>query len=370
VACPTLISKVSDRGQSIGVLAPGAWKPLCTNQWSFLQVLAIGEGEIMKKIGLLKKTTLVLLLGFVFVCFIAFPSSAQNRGKVIIFHAGSLSIPFKQIAEAFNKKYPNVQVLREAAGSRICARKITDLKRRCDIMASADYSVIDTLLIPNYASWDIHFATNEMAIMYRPNSKYANEINSKNWYDILLKKGVEYGHSDPNADPAGYRSQLVWQLAEKYYKVPGLYKKLIAGCPLQNIRPKETDLIPLVEAGQLDYLFIYKSVCEQHHMPFVALPAQINLGSPAYADFYKQAMIRISGKKPGTFIEKKGAPMVYGITIPGNAPNKEWAIKFLAFVLGPQGRNIMEKNGQHAIYPVKLSGDSDQLPPAIKQLVK
>jgi molybdate/tungstate transport system substrate-binding protein len=325
---------------------------------------------MMKKTGFLKRMMPVLVTSFVCVSFMAFPSSAKNQGKVIIFHAGSLSIPFKQMAEAFNKKYPDVRVLREAAGSRICARKITDLKRRCDIMASADYSVIDTLLIPNYASWDIHFATNEMAIMYRPNSKYAKEINGTNWYDILLKKEVAYGHSDPNADPAGYRSQLVWQLAEKYYKVPGLYNKLIAGCPPQNIRPKETDLIPLVEAGQLDYLFIYKSVCEQHHMPFVALPAQINLGSPAYSDFYKQAMIRISGKKPGTFTEKKGAPMVYGITIPGNAPNKAWAVKFLAFVLGPEGRGIMEKNGQHAIYPAKLSGDTAHLPPAIKQLAK
>jgi molybdate/tungstate transport system substrate-binding protein len=336
----------------------------------FLTCICKDEGEIMKKFGFFKKTMLVLLTAVASVCFFAFPSTAQNKGKVIIFHAGSLSIPFKQMAEAFNKEYPDVQVLREAAGSRICARKITDLKRRCDIMASADYSVIDTLLIPKYAAWDIHFATNEMAIMYRPNSKYAKEINGKNWYDILLKKGVEYGHSDPNADPAGYRSQLVWQLAEKYYKVPGLYKKLIAGCPLQNVRPKETDLIPLLEAGQIDYLFIYKSVCEQHHMPFVTLPDQINLGSPAYANFYKQAMIKISGKKPGSFIEKKGAPMVYGITIPSNAPNGEWAIKFLAFVLGPQGRDIMEKNGQHAIYPIKVSGDADRLPSAIKQLVK
>jgi molybdate/tungstate transport system substrate-binding protein len=139
---------------------------------------------------------------------------------------------------------------------------------------------------------------------------------------------------------------------------------------LQNVRPKETDLIPLVEAGQLDYLFIYKSVCEQHHMPFVTLPDQINLGSLAWSDFYKQASIKISGKKPGTFIEKKGAPMVYGITIPSNAPNKAWAVKFLAFVLGPQGRDVMEKNGQHSIYPAKLSGDAAHLPPVIKQLTQ
>jgi molybdate/tungstate transport system substrate-binding protein len=324
----------------------------------------------MKKTGFLGRLILAGLAGLVGVALLAWPALAKSQGEVIIFHAGSLAIPMKQMAAAFNKQYPNVKILREAGGSRICARKITDLKKPCDIMASADYSVIDTLLIPKYASWDIHFATNQMAIMYRPNSRYAKEINGNNWYKILLKKGVQYGHSDPNADPCGYRTLLVWQLAEKYYKDPGLYKQLLAHCPPQNIRPKETDLIALLEAGQLDYVFIYKSVCEQHHTPFVQLPAQINLGSPAYANFYKQAMVKISGKKPGTFVEKHGAPMIYGLTIPNNAPHRDWAIKFVAFVLGPQGRAIMEKNGQQAIHPAKVTGDASKVPVVLKQFVK
>ncbi|MDR3568858.1 MAG: tungstate ABC transporter substrate-binding protein WtpA [Syntrophobacteraceae bacterium] len=324
----------------------------------------------MKKTGFFKEIALMLLIGFVCAAFAAFPSLARAREKIIIFNAGSLSIPLKEMSEAFNKLYPNVEVLREAAGSRVCARKITDLKKPCDIMASADYSVIDNLLIPDHASWDIHFATNEMAIMYRPDSKHAKEINSANWYKILLEKGVQYGHSDPNADPCGYRTLLTWQLAEKYLKVPGLYKKLVANCPIENVRPKETDLIALLESGQLDYVFIYRSVCEQHHMPCVRLPDQINLGSPASADFYRQASLRISGKKPGEFVAVKGAPMVYGLTIPKDAPDRQWAVKYLAFVLGPQGRAIMEKNGQHAIYPAGVSGDPAQVPPELKPLVK
>jgi molybdate/tungstate transport system substrate-binding protein len=324
----------------------------------------------MKETGFLRNCGFVILASFVFVALAAVPSGAQAGGKIIIFNAGSLSIPLKEVSEAFTKKYPDVEVLREAAGSRICARKITDLKKPCDIMASADDFVIDTLLIPKYASWDIHFVTNEMAIMYRPDSKYAKEINSGNWYKILLKKGVQYAHSDPNADPCGYRSLFTWQLAEKYYKAPGLYKELVANCPPANIRPKETDLIALLEAGQIDYLFIYKSVCEQHHMPYVSLPDKINLGSPAEGDFYKQASLKISGKTPGSFMEVRGAPMVYGLTIPKNAPNREWAVKFTAFLLGPEGRAIMEKNGQKAIYPALVSGDATQLPSELKPLVK
>lgn len=317
-----------------------------------------------------KSWSIVMLAVLISLPLLACPSFAANTNKVIIFNAGSLAIPLKEMAQAFNKKYPQVKIEREAAGSRACARKIVDLHLPADIMASADYKVINNLLIPSHAAFNIQFATNEMAIMYRPDSKFAKEINGKNWYKILLRKGVEYGHSDPNVDPAGYRSQLVWQLAEKYYKVAGLYHKLVAHCPIQNVRPKETDLIPMLQAGQIDYLFIYKSVCQQHHMPYVSLPAQINLSSQKYADFYKQATLKISGKKPGTFTEVKGGPMIYGLTLVKNAPNPEWGAKFLAFVLGPEGRAIMEKNGQGTINPPVVTGDLSQLPQALKFLAK
>ena len=295
---------------------------------------------------------------------------AAPRGDLIIFHAGSLAVPFKDISAAFTRKYPQVHVLREAAGSRTCARKITDLHKACDIMTSADYTVIDNLLIPDYADWNIAFATNEMVIMYRPDSKFAGEINGKNWPEILLRPGVQYGHSDPNADPCGYRSQLVWQLAEKYYNMPELYKKLQKNCPPKNIRPKETDLLALLESGELDYLFIYRSIAKQHKMPFVQLPEEVNLQSAEFADYYKQAAVQITGKKPGVFISKKGKPMVYGITICKNAPNREAAAAFVRFLLSPAGRAIMKKNGQPPLWPVRITGKNELLPEELQQAIR
>jgi len=314
---------------------------------------------------------LVSVLFFLLVTSI-FPCSAisaEPAGTLIIFHAGSLTIPFTELSKAFQKKYPRVQILREAAGSRTCARKIIDLGKPCDIMASADYTVIDNLLIPEHADWDIAFATNEMVIMHRPDSRFANEINSTNWPDILLSKGVYYGHSDPNNDPCGYRTLLTWQLAELYYKRPGLYQQLVSHCPPKNIRPKETDLIALLESGELDYLFIYRSIGEQHHMPYVTLPDQINLKSARYADFYKQAVVKISGKKPGEWIIKRGKPMIYGITICNNAPNREAAIAFIRFLLSPEGQAIMAANGQPPLWPVRVTGDAAKLPAELQQII-
>ena len=316
------------------------------------------------------KCAVIFILIMMFLIYFPDFSNAEPRGKLIIFHAGSLAIPFKEMSDAFTRKYPNVKVYRETAGSRTCARKITDLKRPCDVMASADYTVIENLLLPDYADWNISFATNEMAIMHRADSAYAKEINGRNWHEILLKKGVEYGHSDPNSDPCGYRSQLVWQLAEEFYRVTGLYKKLRENCPPRNVRPKETDLIALLEAGQIDYLFMYRSVCEQHHMPFVVLPEEINLKSAVHGSFYKQAAIKVTGKRPGEFIMKTGKPMVYGITVPSDAPNQETAIAFVAFVVGPEGQEIMRRNGQPPVSPPRATGSVDRIPLQLKKLIK
>jgi molybdate/tungstate transport system substrate-binding protein len=297
------------------------------------------------------------------------PAEKVKKTEIRVLHAGSLSIPFKQMANAFMEKHPEMTVLLEAHGSRTCARQITDLHRLVDVMGSADSAVIRNLLMPEHADFCIDFTTNEMAIMYTEKSKYADIIDSDNWYEILLKPDVEYGHSDPNADPCGYRSVLMWQLAEKHYKKENLYKRLTEKMPEKNIRPKETDLIAMLEAGELDYIFIYRSVAEQHHAKYVILPDEINLKSSDLADFYKTAVLKITGKKPGEWIEKKGAPMVYGITLPKNALNPEGGATFIDFVLSQEGREIMKKNGQPEIIPPRVD-NKDKLPAVLKKYFK
>ena len=150
-------------------------------------------------------------------------------GTLQIFNAGSLTVPLEQLNEKFVAKYPNVEVLPEAAGSATTIRKVTELGKECGIIASADYSLIPELMYPDYADWYIIFASNQLCLCYTDQSAYADEINSSNWYEILQREGVTYGRSDPDQDPCGYRTLMVWQLAEKHYNATGLYDKLYLG---------------------------------------------------------------------------------------------------------------------------------------------
>jgi len=83
----------------------------------------------------------------------------------------------------------------------MAVRKVTDLHKPADIVAVADYTLIPQLLVPNYTDFYVLFATNEIVIAFTDQSKYADEINSDNWYEILARPDVKFGFSDPNQDP-------------------------------------------------------------------------------------------------------------------------------------------------------------------------
>jgi molybdate/tungstate transport system substrate-binding protein len=166
---------------------------------------------------------------------------------------------------------------------------------------------------------------------------------------------------------------MVLQLAETYYKQPGLYDKLIANRPEENIRPKSVELISLLQTGNMDYAWEYLSVAVQHGLKYIALPDQINLGNYQYDDLYAQAVVRVTGKKPGTFMDIKGKSCTYGITLIKNAPNREAALVFLAYLLDPKGGlKVLNDMGQPPFVPCRVPTEKMKasLPEELKGLVE
>ena len=69
----------------------------------------------MKKLANLIKCTRIIFVAL--MVLLPFSVSAEPQGKLIIFHAGSLTVPFAKIEKDFEAKYSNVNVLREGGGS-------------------------------------------------------------------------------------------------------------------------------------------------------------------------------------------------------------------------------------------------------------
>jgi molybdate/tungstate transport system substrate-binding protein len=309
----------------------------------------------------MKNVHLLILLLFMLSCQNSSNPAKVNSpaisGNLIIFHAGSLSVPFQQIARAFEKENPGVKVLLEAAGSVDCARKISDMHKPCDLMASSDYKIIKKLLIPAYTSWYLPFAGNEIVIAYTPQSTFADKISVQNWPEILMDEKVRYSRADPDADPCGYRSLMVMQLAGLYYSNKDLAEKLAAK-DQKYIRPKEVDLLALLELHETDYIFIYRSVAIQHGLKFLELPVEMNLRAMDLNDHYQLASVMIKGNTPSSRLEVKGEAIIYAITKLDNAPNAPAAEAFLHFLLDREkGMKIMEETGHVPLIPVPRNAD-------------
>jgi len=293
------------------------------------------------------KVLLILLL-----ILTAYSCSYKNSvaDKIIIFHAGSLAVPFMDLANEFKKEHPNVEFFIETSGSLQAARKITELNKECDILAVADYLIIDNLLIPKYAESNNVFATNEMIIAYNNKSKYKDSIEHINWYDLVLKEDVIIGRSEPNLDPCGYRTIFLFKLSDFFYNKAYLSEELITK-KLTVIRPKEVDLLALLETNNIDYLFIYKSVAQQHNLQYILLPDEINLSNSDLEDYYSKVSLTVTGAKQGETVDIIGSSIVYSYCIPKTVQNMELALDFLSFLKNPEkGGKILERNGMKAVY--------------------
>ena len=284
-----------------------------------------------------------------------------------IFGAGTLAHPFKEIDAAFVREYPNVTIQDQYGGSVKMVKQVSELHQQADIVATADFSVIPKYLFnapdgKRYTDWYVGFATNAVTFVYTPKSKYAGEISAKNWYQLLAKPGVEIGRSNPDTDPSGYQTVQMLHLAEGYYRAPGLADAILANAPKTNMRDTETALIAALQSGQIDYLAIYRSDARQHHFQYLDLPSQIDLADARYSADYAKASVTTAN---GTLT---GKPIVYAVTIPDNAPNREWALKYVEFLLGKTGQQTMTENGFGSLGPAYAS-DLQKVPARLKPLV-
>lgn len=292
-------------------------------------------------------------------------ADAGEPVKLTIFAAGTLAVPFREIDQAFEAKYQGVAVEPQFGGSVKMAKQITDLHQPADIIAVADYNVIPKYLFgagaaPRYADWYIGFARNAITFVYTDKSKFAPEIDGTNWYRLMAKPGVEIGRSDPDTDPSGYQTVQMLDLAAKHYRVPDLAARVLANAPLKNMRDTETSLIAALQVGQIDYLAIYRSDALQHHLKFLKLPAEIDLSDPKHAAFYATGTAHT---KNG---DLTGKPIVYAITIPSVAEHAALAAKYIAFLLGPEGRKILGADGFGTFHPAY--GVGEKLPAALQPL--
>jgi molybdate/tungstate transport system substrate-binding protein len=267
---------------------------------------------------------------------------------LVVYNAGSLARPLRAVLDTFAAR-EGVVVEQESAGSLETARKLTELGKIPDLIALADAEVFPTYLVPDHVNAWVEFARNRMVLAYTDRSRFADEITGENWSRILLRPGVETGRSDPNLDPNGYRTLLVWQLAERHHREPGLAARLAAAHAARNVRPKEADLVGLLQAGELDYIWSYESTRARHRAALRDPSGRDRSRLPDSAATYATAQVTIRGATAGDSVTFVGRPIVYAFAIPKAAPHPALAERFARFLLSPDGRAILRAAGLDAL---------------------
>ena len=324
----------------------------------------------------------------------AYLSCGQEKTRLKVVYAGSLIVPFAEIEKQFESAHPDVDLQMEGHGSIQAIRHVTDLHDAVDVVVVADENLIPDMMYPTYADWYVRFATNQMVIAYTDESRYADEINDSNWYRILSRPDVTFGFSNPMFDACGYRTLMVAQLAEGYYDNQTIFDEIIGrnfDPPISVeregdvsvvvvpdileprtekivIRGGSVQLLSLLDLGEIDYAFLYKSVAKQHGLRFIELPVEIDLSSPEYEDSYDEVVVSLGFKRfTSVGAKREGKPIFYAITIPKNAPHPELAAEFAEFVISEEGRGVLREMEQPTVMPV--ADDSDKMPDRLASVV-
>jgi len=181
----------------------------------------------------------------------------MGSDKVLrIIYAAALQQAMERCLEHFSKQNSSQKFELKGAGSREAAKRLLS-GEKYDIIALADQALFAELLVPDLVENYFVFASDQIVIGYNRSSRASKEITQENWIDILLKPQVSFARSDHHLVPRGYRTLMVWQLAEKLYNRPGLYSTLEAACIPYSTYPKSLDLSSALFRGKVDYAFLY-----------------------------------------------------------------------------------------------------------------
>ncbi len=233
------------------------------------------------------------------------------------------------------------------------ARLLAAKKLQADVFVSVTPGPIRLLQAAGLVREAAAIASTAMVIAYSPLSRFAPALKAAAdgngaWWQVLRTAGLRFGRTDPTTDPQGRNLIFTMELAERYYHVPGLARAILG----PNIDPAqiftEPSLLSRLESGQIDASSGYQSAVTSRHLPYVALPPEINLSDPAYdAAWYSHATVALP-QTGGATKDVHPEPLVFYAAVLQDAPSPELGRRFVAFLTSENGQEMLRRGGYGA----------------------
>ena len=264
-------------------------------------------------------------------------STASQRVSVLA--AGSLAVVFDDVVGPRFEEHTGSSFRGEYHGSNAVMRMVLEGQKRPDVIVSADHRLLREKLQQRAepkSDWDVVFASNSVGLTYAEGTGVAERIaDGEPWYRALLETDTTIARSDPDLDPLGYRTVMMFELAEQYYDEPGLADALIERL---QVDPEEAHMLAAVETGDRAAAITYKNMAIDHGLSFHSLPDELDFSKPSLADHYGSVSYTM---EDGHTVE--GKPILFAATVNTDADSPEMGRKFVGFLL--ENLDLLAENG-------------------------
>ncbi|HYK93926.1 MAG TPA: substrate-binding domain-containing protein [Thermoplasmata archaeon] len=322
------------------------------------------------------------------------PSGAGVGGPRVlsVTAAGTLNTLFPEVGQALANDTPGVAApaaSEQFEGSLAALSAISTLHEPYDVAAAADFRLIPQLLEPGYATWEVVFATTPEVLCYDPTLSALSGINETNWASKIVQPGILLGVANQSTDPNGYNGIFVLELEGKILNgsLSGLYGHFYTtpvgalaepSSSTTRVEP-ETQVATLLSTHIVSAFITYRSYAVSHRLAYVALDPRVGLGSTNSSNIagYAAASTRILTSNGTSLVT--GAPVLFAVTVPSNAPDANLGEQFVQFLFSPAGSALIAANGFGAVtpgwtdapsrLPLSLSPDVLALPTSLQSML-
>ncbi|TAM11548.1 MAG: extracellular solute-binding protein [Nevskiaceae bacterium] len=268
---------------------------------------------------------------------------ASAAGVLQVDYAGSMGTVMDTVLGPAFAKANDVRYRGKGQGSYGLARLIAGRQLRPDVFVAITPGPIRVVQQAGLMAEALPVASTRMVIAYSPKSRFAVEFAAAAagrtpWYEVLQRKGLQFGRTDPLTDPQGRNIVLTMQLAALFYGQPELVARVL-GAPV-NPRQifSEPSLLSRLEAGQVDAASGYRSAVVSHRLPYISLPDEIDLGDPAQEKtWYVRAGFTLPGPA-GKPVRVTVQPLVFYAGVLKDAANPRAAHAFVDYLRSAAGQ--------------------------------
>jgi molybdate/tungstate transport system substrate-binding protein len=246
-------------------------------------------------------------------------TTKKVSGTVDVLYAGSfLDLMEQHLGPAFHK-VTGYTVSGISAGSSALASEIAGKTVVGDVFISASPKVNASLEGSNNGDWVSsyqEFGLSPLVLGYYAKSKFAKDLQSQAWFNVVDLPGFLLGRTDPATDPKGVLAVDALEGTALTHDIPDLNA---LASSTSNVFP-ETALVGELQSGQLDAGFFYRVEASAAHLKTVPLR--------------------------GTELAAQ-----YTVTILNRAPHEAAAKAFVKFLLSKAGLTILKKYGVTPLTP-------------------